>query len=119
VKLGVSNRDTAVSEIELSPKAIVEENETRQVDSETATVTAAKNSGTPTFAYRARLDPEEYKYARKKLKRAVQEHYRYVLKPLLLAKTLIVERFSQTTRSGLEVLNNYRAGLLFSASVFV
>lgn len=85
VKLGVSNRDTAVSEIELSPKAIVEENEIRQVDSETATVTAAKNSGTPTFAYRARLDPEEYKYARKKLKRAVQEHYR-----------------------GLEVLNNYR-----------
>ena len=33
--------------------------------------------------YPARLDPQEYRYARKKLKKAMQEHYRCVLKQLL------------------------------------
>jgi len=38
--------------------------------------TATKNFGASSFAYAARLDPEEYQYARKKLKKALLEHYR-------------------------------------------
>ena len=37
--------------------------------------TATKNSGSSSFTYAAR-HPEEYRYARKKLKKALLEHYR-------------------------------------------
>lgn len=51
--------------------------QTRHTDSQAA-ATATGVSDAPTFTHAARLDPEEYQHAKKKLKRAVLENYRWV-----------------------------------------
>jgi hypothetical protein len=47
---------------------------------------AARISDPPVVPQSGNLDPEEYQHAKKKLKRAVLEHYQWVSKRLCLTK---------------------------------
>jgi len=76
------NRDSEATEVELSPSSgkgkdhtDFDDDETQQIDSHT-TATAANISDAPGFTHHEHLDPEDYQNAKKKLKRAVLEHYR-------------------------------------------
>jgi hypothetical protein len=72
VKSNGSNRNIEAIELELGPNGKVN----IDFDDSTTAATATKNSGASSFAYTTRLNPEEYQYARKKLKKASLEHYR-------------------------------------------
>jgi hypothetical protein len=52
-----------------------DDNQTQHTDSH-ATATAIRNPDAQGFTNAERLDPEEYQHAKKKLKRALLEHYR-------------------------------------------
>jgi hypothetical protein len=112
-------------DIELAPREIEHihfgKEDHQRIDSIATTI---RDSDTVAATYPTRptrLDPEEYQYARKKLKRAMQEHYRCVLQLLLAVgnpncrATICIYA---TTCSVLEVLNNYRAGLFLFISTF-
>jgi hypothetical protein len=78
-----SNRDSETTEVEFGSSngkgrdyIDAEEDENQRSDSN-ATATVAKDSDTLGIAQPTRLDPDEYQQAKKKLKKAVLEHYRY------------------------------------------
>jgi hypothetical protein len=72
VKPDDRNRDIEATGVQLGPGG----KEISDFDDSSPTVTVTRNSDAPCFTYRARLDPEEYRCARKQLKKAVLEHYR-------------------------------------------
>jgi hypothetical protein len=71
-----SNGNIETIELELGPNGKVDIAFDDTTTTAAIATTATKGSGASSFAYTARLDPEEYQYARKKLKKALLEHYR-------------------------------------------
>jgi hypothetical protein len=75
IKPNGGNRDIETIELEFSPNGKVN---FAPDDTTTATTaaTTTKNSCASSATYAACLDPQEYQHARKKLKKALLEHYR-------------------------------------------
>jgi hypothetical protein len=116
-----NDRGGEATEVELSQSSAkgrdhtdFDDEETQHTDSH-GTATATKVSEAQGLANLAPLDPEEYQHAKKKLKRALLEHYRYVSKLSPLYKSLKCCGNFRMKCSGLEVLSNYRV-TFFSVS---